>query len=127
MMKKPMAKKAMPAKKGAAKMAMPAMPMMKKGGMAKKYQMGGASGPPRKKESPYDTRLSGTILPKGGSIEGRTSSSFGPGYVKFSKPAERPAPQKPSMPKMDRKNSPLKDGTYRKGGKAMMRKGGKSC
>ena len=40
MMKKPMAKKAMPAKKGAAKMAMPAMPMMKKGGKAT-YRKGG--------------------------------------------------------------------------------------
>lgn len=127
MMKKPMAKKAMPAKKGAAKMAAkPAMPMMKKGGMAKKYNEGGALGPPKKRASLGVLPPPNNILPKGGPLTGYTSGYF-PGDVRFSKPAPRPAPEKPSMPKMDRKNSPLRDGTYRKGGKATMRKGGKSC
>ena len=129
-MKKPMAKKAMPAKKGTAMAAKPAMPMMKKGGMAKKYEMGGASGPPRKKNDIY---IFGSRVPEGGPIEGRTSYTLGsnfhnPGSVKFSKPAGRPAPAKPTVTPPNRKNSPLRDGTYRKGGKStMMRKGGKSC
>ena len=124
----------MPAKKKAmmgSKM-MAAAPMMKKGGMAKKYEMGGASGPPRKKQSPYELQLDRRRLPKGGPLEGSTSRTYGPdfyspGSVKFSKPAERPAPAKPTVTSPNRKNSPLRDGTYRKGGKStMMRKGGKS-
>ena len=138
-MKKPMAKKAMPAKKGAAKMAAkPAMPMMKKGGMAKKYEMGGASGPPRSKPFYHlqnltngkDWEFKGTgtygLMSKNMGVLGGESIKR-PAEMRFDKPAPRPAPEKPSMPKMNRKNSPLKDGTYRKGGKAMMRKGGKSC
>ena len=129
MMKKPTSKKMMPAKKAMMGSKMASAPMMKKGGSVKKYEMGGASGPPRKKNDIY---IFGSRVPEGGPIEGRTSYTLGsnfhnPGSVKFSKPAGRPAPAKPTVTPPNRKNSPLRDGTYRKGGKStMMRKGGKS-
>ena len=86
-MKKPMAKKAMPAKKGAAKMAAKsAMPMMMKGGMAKKYMGGG---------------------------------SIGMDHMD-------PMKKKTSSVGVDHRD-PMKKPTMRKGGKAMMRKSGKSC
>lgn len=99
MMKKPMAKKAMPAKKVAAKSA---MPMMKKGGMTK-YMDGGALRKP--------------VV--GGSMG-----------MDHKDPMMKKTSSQPKMygsPAGKDHKDLIKKPTMRKGGKAMMRKGGKSC
>ena len=165
MMKKPMAKKA--------------MPKMKSNGMVKKYNEGGAANkkrkpapkptpnnpfvrinPPAPKPAPKLPKLDVSSPPDykkpapKPSFPGLPSS---PGLPKYDEggankkrkpippiylkplPARpitlppRPEPEKIITremlmpPKMNRKNSPLRDGTYRKGGKATMKKTRKCC
>lgn len=130
MMRKPTSKKMMPAKKAMMGSKMASAPMMKKGGSVKKYSDGGSTGK-RKNFLDVDMPMqygenknikyftSSTSGPKGGTPN--------PGKVLFKKADPRPEPAKPTVTPPNRKNMPLRDGTYRKGGKStMMRKGGKS-